>query len=56
MYIDSLLVYLNSREGQGGTVVAYSSPTSEVGSLNNEQYVGKFVVAYQWSAVYNTEL
>ena len=38
----------------GGAVVTHSSPTSEVGGSNPGPYVGKFVVAYRWSAVCST--
>ena len=36
-------------------MVTHLPPTSEVGGLNAGPYVGKLVVAYQWSAVYSTE-
>ena len=39
----------------GGTVLTHSPPTSEVGGSNPGPYVGKLVIAYQWSALYRTE-
>ena len=45
-----------SRHGTSGTVVTHSPPTFEVGSSKPRPYVGKLVAAYQWSAVYSTEL
>ena len=41
--------------GHCGPVVTHSPPTSEVCGSNPAPYVGKLVVAYQWSAVYSTE-
>ena len=39
----------------GDTVVTHSPPTSEDVGSNPGPYMGKLVVAYQWSAVYSTE-
>ena len=36
-------------------MVTHWPPTSEMGGSNPGPYVGKLVVAYQWSAVYSTE-
>ena len=47
--------YSSEIEGYGGAVVTYSPLTTEVCSSNPGPYVGKLVVAYRWSAVYNTE-
>ena len=50
-----LITSLRDRRGHGDAVVTHSPPTSEVGGSNPESYVGKLVVAYQWSAVYSRE-
>ena len=36
-------------------MVTHWPPTSEVSGSNLGPYVGKFVVAYRWSAIYSTE-
>ena len=41
--------------GLCGAVVTLWPPTSEVGGSNPRPFVGKLVIAYQWSAVYSTE-
>ena len=46
----------NQFRGHGGRVVTLSPPTSKAGIRSPAQpQVGKLVVAYRWSAVYNTE-
>ena len=37
-------------------MLTHSCPTYEVGGSNPGHYVEMLVAAYQWSAVYNTEL
>ena len=49
------LNYMVLMIGHGGTVVKHLPPTSEDGGSNPGPYVGKLVVAYQWSAVYSTQ-
>ena len=43
----------NVSKGGGGAVVIHSPPVSLVGIPNPGPYIGKLVVAYTWSAVYN---
>ena len=54
MYQTILFIYFLSHRGHGSTEVKHS-PTSKVEGSNHGHYVGKFVVAYQWSAVYSTK-
>ena len=46
---------LNICLGNSGAVVTCSPPTSEVCGSSRRPYVGKWVVAYRWSAVHSTE-
>ena len=48
-------VFTNIVGGHGRAVVTHLPPTSEVSGSNPRPYLGKWVVAYRLSAVYNTE-
>ena len=45
----------NMMRGHNGAVVTHSPLTSDFVGSNPGPYVGKLVIAYQWSAVCSTE-
>ena len=54
IYIYAKVMTVISKD-HGDTVVKHLASTSEVGGSHPGPYVGKLVIAYEWSAVYSTE-